>query len=212
MPKNRARPRSTAGGVRSVRDGERRVSEAAGAGRSASPQTDPLITQKTGPPSGTPAGHPTVIDPREDAPVRRSLELENKAAATLADIGYRIKQNPTSSEVAQARQDSGDTGNAQSAPDYLLEGRVFDCYSPNKPEKPVRSIWSEVEDKVVTKQQTQRVVINLEDWRGDIGALQKQFDDWPIDGLKEVKILTRSNEVIQMVPHPGAIRDGERGD
>jgi hypothetical protein len=40
----------------------------------------------------------------------------------------------------------------------------------------VRGIWSEVSTKVQGGQ-SQRVVLNLRDWRGDFGALQKQFDD-----------------------------------
>ncbi|MEV4274892.1 hypothetical protein [Actinoplanes xinjiangensis] len=123
--------------------------------------------------------------------------MENSGAATIADAGYRIHQNPTRLEVAQARTDTADTGSTTRNPDYLIEGRVFDCYSPTKSNKPVRGIWDETEDKV-SKGQTQRVVVNLEDWRGDLGALQRQFDDWPIPGLKELKVITPQGEIIQI--------------
>jgi len=75
-----------------------------------------------------------------------------------------------------------------SRPDYLLEGRVFDCYSPTRPTKNARGIWSEVEEKVVDNQ-TQRVVVNLESWRGDLATVHQQFGDWPIAGLKELKAI-----------------------
>ncbi len=121
-----------------------------------------------------------------------------RAAEILADRGYRIQQNPTREEVAAARAATGDTGRERSKPDYLLEGRVFDCYSPGA-DKPVRGVWYEV-GKKIKKNQTQRVVVNLEDWEGDVAALRKQFDDWPIDRLREVKAITPDGRIIQLVP------------
>ncbi|WP_213005264.1 hypothetical protein [Paractinoplanes toevensis] len=126
------------------------------------------------------------------------MELENEAAVTLADHGYQVQQNPTRSEVAAARQATGDIGNPRSKPDYLIEGRVFDCYSPTKPDKNVRGIHSQVIEKVVILRQTQRAVVNLADWAGDLAALRKQFSDWPIAGLKELKVITRNGDVIQI--------------
>ncbi|MGW3784727.1 hypothetical protein ACWD5Z_09070 [Micromonospora chokoriensis] len=48
-------------------------------------------------------------------------------------------------------------------------------------------------------QQTQRIALNLQDWRGDLGTLQKQSDDWRIHHLQELTALTRSGEIIQIV-------------
>ncbi|MBB5829525.1 hypothetical protein [Micromonospora carbonacea] len=129
--------------------------------------------------------------------MRRSLELENACADTVAERGYRVHQNPTKREIAEARLNTGDVGKPDKDPDYLIEGHVFDCYAPN-PAKAVRGIWTEVSGKVAS-QQTQRVVLNLRDWRGDLTALQKQFDDWPIHQLKELAAVTRSGEIIQLV-------------
>jgi hypothetical protein len=50
----------------------------------------------------------------------------------------------------------------------------------------------------VVKEQTQRVVINLEDWRGGMSALRRQFADWPIPGLKEVKSITPNGDIVQI--------------
>ncbi|MEV7227351.1 hypothetical protein AB0M79_10080 [Polymorphospora sp. NPDC051019] len=122
------------------------------------------------------------------------MTLENECADLLADRGYRVHQNPTRQEVADARLRTGDIGNLRKTPDYVIEGHVFDCYSPTPP-KPVRGIWTEVVGKV-TDLQTQRVVLNLEDWRGDLAALQKQFDDWPITGLKELAAVTRKGAIV----------------
>ncbi|UQU68723.1 hypothetical protein COUCH_34060 [Couchioplanes caeruleus] len=125
--------------------------------------------------------------------------MENAAAQALAAKGYRIKQNPSLDEVTRARDATGDTGRPTSEPDYLLEGRVFDCYSPTKPTKNVRGIWSEVQEKVADGQ-TQRVVVNLQDWRGDVSALRTQFRDWPVPDLKEVKVITSDGEIVPFIP------------
>jgi Contact-dependent growth inhibition CdiA C-terminal domain len=115
---------------------------------------------------------------------------------TVARAGYRIEQNPTPADVAQARQVAGDTGDPRRNPDYLIEGRVFDC-SAAHPETSVRSIWSAVRKKI-REEQTQRVLLNLEGWNGDLTALRRQFDDWPISGLKEVKAITADGHLIQI--------------
>ncbi len=93
---------------------------------------------------------------------------------------------------------TGDTGDPNKDPDYLIEGYVFDCYAPDET-KPVRGVWTEVSTKV-QRGQSQRVVLNLRDWRGDLGALQKQFDDWPVAGLKEVAAVTSASAIVQIVP------------
>jgi hypothetical protein len=125
------------------------------------------------------------------------LELENECADVVADKGYRVQQNPPKQKVAEARTSTGDGGDADRTPDYLIEGHVFDCYGPTET-KAVRGIWGEVSKKV-EKGQTERVALNLADWGGDLGALQKQFDDWPVPGLKELVAVTRTGEIVQIV-------------
>lgn len=190
-------------GVESVADAQVRTEAAAHAGRPSSaggsPRSD-LVTHPTGQRGGEPEGPVTKIEAGDDATTKRSLERENVAAAILADHGYRTQQNPTKAEVAEVRSATGDTGDPAKDPDYVLDGRIFDCYSP-EPMKPVRGIWSVVEDKVV-EGQTQRVVVDLEHWPGSLTDLRKQFDDWPIEHLKEVKIITSDGEVVQFMPNP----------
>ncbi|MBQ1075610.1 hypothetical protein KBX06_20950 [Micromonospora sp. C31] len=43
------------------------------------------------------------------------------------------------------------------------------------------------------------MVLNLQDWRGDLSTLQKQFDDWPVPALKELVAVTRSGTIVQIV-------------
>lgn len=110
-----------------------------------------------------------------DEATRRSLTRENEAAETLAKNGYIIEQNPVI---------EGTTRN----PDYLIEGEIFDCYSPAENTK-VRNVASTIEEKVLQKGQAERVVLNLDDWKGNVDELVKQLNDYPIEGLKEVIIV-----------------------
>ncbi len=65
----------------------------------------------------------------------------------------------------------------------------------------MRGIWSEVDSKI-KDEQTQRVVVNLQDWRGSLPDLRRQFQDWPIENLKEVKVITPDGDIVQLTPGP----------
>ncbi|MGK5672317.1 hypothetical protein ACSNOB_05665 [Micromonospora sp. URMC 106] len=125
------------------------------------------------------------------------MELENDGADKIADKGYLVHQNPTKQEVAAARLRTGDIVGPAKSPDYLIEGHIFDCYSPS-PTTSARAVWSAVKRKI-DDAQTQRVAVNLQDWRGDLTALQKQFHDWPVPGLEELVAVTRSGTIVQFL-------------
>jgi hypothetical protein len=199
----RPRPRQLAGDApASIAEAQETAARAAQAGRAGGGTTggraQVALTHPTGQPGGRPEGHPTRIGRDEDDDVRRSLGRENDAATILAGRGFRVRQNPAPGEVEQARRLTGDTGDPETNPDYLIEGRVFDCYSPDET-KDVRGVWSVVEDKV-QKGQTQRVVINLHDWGGEMTDLRAQFSAWPMEGLKEVKAITPGGDIVQILP------------
>ena len=122
-----------------------------------------------------PSGTVTKIRDKMDKATRRSLTRENETAEILAKNGYVIEQNPAI---------EGTTRN----PDYLIEGVVFDCYSPVENTK-VRNVASVIEEKVMQKGQAERVVLNLDDWNGNVDELVRQLNDYPIEGLKEVIIV-----------------------
>ena len=102
----------------------------------------------------------------------------------MARNGYNIEQNP---KVPGTRE-----------PDYIIEGEIFDCYSP-EPNTKVRGIWSNIFNKVVEKKQTERVIINLNDWLGNVDDIVNNLKDYPIDGLKEVIVIKEDN-VISIYP------------
>lgn len=132
-------------------------------------------------PSAIPRGTKTAIGEGLDDATKTSLIRENEAANILAKKGYDIEQNPNIS-------------NTTKNPDYKIEGEIFDCYSPYNSNKSVRNIWTEVKSKIDAKQ-TERVVINLKNWDGEISNLQKQFTDYPVENLKELMIIDKNNVV-----------------
>ncbi|SCF28410.1 hypothetical protein GA0070216_108190 [Micromonospora matsumotoense] len=83
---------------------------------------------------GSPIGPRTRISanekPRERRVLELELELENECADRVAAAGYRVHQNPTRREISDARRATGDTGKPEKAPEYLIEGHAFDCYTP----------------------------------------------------------------------------------
>ena len=104
-------------------------------------------TTPRGPKNGVPSGRRTRINPKDTDPANiRSLTKENDAASLLAKKGYQVEQNPTVPGVKN--------------PDYLIEGRVFDAYSP-RPGTKLDNIIAEMSSKA-GKGQADRVVLNLD--------------------------------------------------
>lgn len=132
-----------------------------------------------------PRGTQTRITNKMDDETKRSLERENEAAKIIAQNGYDIEQNP-------------DVEGTSRNPDYKIEGKIFDCYSPAEKTK-IRNVAGTIEEKVIKKGQADRVVLNINDWKGDVDALVKQLNDYPIQGLKEV-IVVHNGNVISIYP------------
>lgn len=136
----------------------------------------------------TPSGTKTKVNYNDpDLDNIRSLIRENEAAETLAQAGYKIQQNPKVSGTKN--------------PDYLIENKIFDCYSPRERTN-VRNIASNITRKIDLGQ-TNRIILNLNDWHGgggDIDEIIKQLNEWPIPGLKEVKVINHYHEIIDIYP------------
>lgn len=86
------------------------------------------------------------------------IKKQNETADFLADKGYDIKM-----------LDEIDGGNGYgikegSNPDFLIEGKVFNCYAP-KPDGKVQSIIKEIAGK--TKNQSGRIILNLDNFPGE---------------------------------------------
>ncbi|MCM3703368.1 hypothetical protein [Paenibacillus macerans] len=137
-------------------------------------------------PHATPKGPKTKISPKDDEATQRSLARENQAAEILAKDGYDIEQNPKIEGITRK-------------PDYRIEGELFDCYSPAE-KTSARSIGSTIEEKVITKKQADRVILNLSDWKGNTDSIVEQLRNYPIEGLKEVIVITKEEQVISIYP------------
>ena len=134
-------------------------------------------------PGGKPTGKRAQVSPKDEDPANiRSIAQENESADVLARHGHSVEQGPKV------------PGNKN--PDYRIDGEIFDNYAPTTTK--VRSIWSEVENKI-TSGQTNRVVLNLSDNKVELAALKTQFDKWPIAGLKQI-IVVKGEVVVYLWP------------
>jgi hypothetical protein len=128
-------------------------------------------------PNAVPRGRPELPSARDREERIEALRLQDETAHILAQAGYDVLRSPPG-KANRAR------------PDYIVEGKYFDCYSPSNP-KP-RNIWREVKSKV-TDDQADRIVVNLDNSSVDISALREQFKTWPIKGLREIIFLKHGN-------------------
>ncbi|MFI5503458.1 hypothetical protein ACIA5E_30755 [Nocardia asteroides] len=141
-------------------------------------------TKPTGTLGGKPSGSTTYINPNDKDPNNiRSLTRENESASILADKGYQVEQNPSV---------PGDKN-----PDYRIEGKVFDCYSPSTGN--VRNM-ADVIDGKVSSGQTERIVLNLSDSSASPEDVANQLKQWPVQGLQEVLVIDKSGNVVPVFP------------
>lgn len=139
----------------------------------------PNLTEPNLPSGGSPRGRYEKPDPKDPRPITR----QNETADLMANKGYDMEMLP------ETKGGNGYGRNPESNPDFLINGKPFDCYSPNTAK--VRNIWSTVQGK--TEMQTGNIVVNLDDYPGSMEALKKQFDDWPIKGLDELLVVKDGN-------------------
>ncbi len=141
-------------------------------------------TQPSKPLGSKPRGKKTEINPQSSKEEQRSLKRENDSADILADKGYDVEQNPE--KLPNGRE-----------PDYKIEDRVFDGYSPKTSN--IERIHERIKDKVITKQQADRIILNLEDTIITANDVRNILTRKPINGLKEI-IAIKNNQLIQLFP------------
>jgi filamentous hemagglutinin family protein len=125
-------------------------------------------------------GTRTAISLADDAATIRSLTRENESAATLANNGYKVQQNPPTLPNGKN-------------PDYIVNGQVFDNYAPST--SSARNAASEIQGKVA-RGQTENVVVNLADTTITPAQLQAQLASYPIPGLKQVVVIDQGGKVV----------------
>jgi len=118
------------------------------------------------------------------------IKKQNETANFLADKGYEIKM-----------LDEIDGGNgygvkANSNPDFLIQGKVFDCYSPMN-DANVDNILRNIAKK--TKTQAERIVVNLDEFPTELvseitqGIIRKANPNGDLKNLKEVLFVKDGN-------------------
>ncbi|WP_434752752.1 WXG100 family type VII secretion target [Paenibacillus amylolyticus] len=118
------------------------------------------------------------------------IKKQNETANFLADKGYEIKM-----------LDEIDGGNgygvkANSNPDFLIQGKVFDCYSPMN-DANVDNILRNIAKK--TKTQAERIVVNLDEFPTELvseitqGIIRKANPNGDLKNLKEVLLVKDGN-------------------
>ncbi|OLF13965.1 hypothetical protein BLA60_01950 [Actinophytocola xinjiangensis] len=162
-----------------IQDLRKLIKDESGADWPTPPSNDPN-------PENRPTGKPATWRSKDDPSTKRGRKLENEAAVTLAQAGYDVEQGPT---VPGTKK-----------PDYRIEGKIFDCASPTSPD--AYSIWSNIKKKKVERGQADRMIINIDDPAAEVSVeeLRRQFQQHPIAGLKEVKVIGRGGAVIDIYP------------
>ncbi|MDM5279685.1 WXG100 family type VII secretion target [Paenibacillus silvae] len=115
---------------------------------------------------------------------------QNESANLLADQGYDIEM------LDEVVGGNGYGIKKGKNPDFIIEGRVFDCYSPDS-DTPIDSICAKIKYK--TKSQAQRIVLNLDDYPSE-----------KIDELLETVLRqTNSQANLKHLDELVVIKDGE---
>ncbi|GAA2687718.1 putative T7SS-secreted protein [Streptomyces lunalinharesii] len=141
------------------------------------------LPQRDPDPNATARGNPESISKNADPTTVRALTRQNESADKLAQHGYDVEHSP---EVPGSKN-----------PDYKINGKVFDCYSPSSGS--ARNIAGEIQGKI-DKEQTERVVLNLTDSPVDVSKMNAQLHDWPNPGLKEVIAIDKDGNILHLYP------------
>lgn len=144
----------------------------------------PNHTRPTGSIGGKPGGVMEALEPKNPRKLRAQLR-QAEAADLMADQAWRIDHHPQSNAPGVRN------------PDFQLEGRPVDHYSPTAPG--VEEVHTGIVNKVVKKKQVTRVIVNLDDCPVTVQDLQKELLRNPIDGLEEV-ITIRAGEIENIYP------------
>ena len=133
-------------------------------------------------PNARPTGTPSSLHPNDLRPENIvSIAAENTAANWLARLGFDVHQQPTVGKRLLQGSDLQARGLSELAnPDLLINGRVFDVYSPTNPS--ARNIWKNILKDKLMEGQTRRIVVNISGSKVDVKDLRRQFDDWPMQG------------------------------
>jgi chemotaxis protein histidine kinase CheA len=135
----------------------------------------PKLTTPSRPvdPAAMPEGEPEEVHSRDRPIKQESIRQQNQAAKVLAEQGYQIEQLPRVHD--------------RKSPDFLIEGRIFDCYSPRS-DTGLDGIRSKLRQKV-QKKQADRFVVNLDQSQFSEADLRQHLSRTAPGGLREVLVV-----------------------
>ncbi|ANY70514.1 hypothetical protein BBD42_02480 [Paenibacillus sp. BIHB 4019] len=137
------------------------------------------LTEPSLPEGGKPKGNYTKGD-------SHGIKKESETADLMADQGYDIEM------LDEVNGGNGYGIKESSNPDFLIEGKVFDCYAPTI-ETNVDNILRNITKK--TKTQAERIVLNLDQFPSEKvaeiiqGILRKANPNGDLKNLKELFIV-----------------------
>ncbi|GJE71572.1 hypothetical protein CHKEEEPN_3119 [Methylorubrum podarium] len=154
-------------------------------------RADPGLTMPTGALNGVPTGPRSNNVPGAAQSEKLQVDSENQVADRLAAQGYAVVQNPTVGPApAFTRERMLELAlDPDKNPDLLINGRVFDTYTPVVDE--ARSIRSGIFKKVDDRQ-TDRVVVDLRGTTQTDASVRAALRADPVTRLKEVLTLTEA--------------------
>ncbi|MDQ8726859.1 hypothetical protein [Bradyrhizobium sp. LHD-71] len=151
---------------------------------------DPGLTRPTGEIGAAPTGTRRVNRKGATPDDKAQIASEQEVADRLAAQGYRVIEQPAAGEnpILTTERMRALGLRERAKPDLLVEGRVFDIYTPEKDD--VRSVRDGIAKKVVRYNQTDRVVVDLRGTSVIEADVRAAIRATPIPGLKEVITLT----------------------
>jgi hypothetical protein len=138
-------------------------------------------------PSGRPGDIAANLSGRRSTSKVTTWVQENKVADLLAEKGYRVYQNPNLTDEQRAS-----VGILDRNPDYLIEGKPFDLYSPLAGTN-IRNMADTIAGKVdPTHRQADRVVVDIRETSVSTRELEAYVRADPVrfSGLNELKVIT----------------------
>ena len=135
--------------------------------------------------------------------MKAGIRGQNEALARLADAGYRVVQQPTETKGPDGKPVlTGDMQNrlgldSDKKPDALIEGRVFDVYSPTT--NNAKNVYDEISEKA-GKDQAHRIVLNLRNSDVQVRDLRRLLQENPIPKLKEIILIDKSGNISHLFP------------
>lgn len=130
---------------------------------------------------------------RAEEETDRGKVRENEAARLLPQAGYDVEQQPT---ITTDDIKNNPSLKQVKDPDFRVEGRIFDCYSPDASR--ALNIQVRIADKI-TRGQTTRLILNLDDSTVSIDELRQVLTENPIRNLEEI-IIIKDGQITPFFP------------